>query len=95
MNTKRIIALLATVGLPDDLLKSAGDDWRLRDDLSLSSAETLHLQILLEDLRCTGFSLWDTHDHSLEELEQLIDAVPEILALDNVSTINNSEGYNG
>ncbi|CAM3823334.1 hypothetical protein [Xenorhabdus thuongxuanensis] len=95
MNTKRIIGLLAAVGLPDDLLKSAGNDWRLRDDLGLNSAETLHLQILLEDLRCTGFSLWDTHDHSLEELEQLIDTVPEVPTLGNVPTINNSETYNG
>jgi hypothetical protein len=92
MNSRRITELLTTIGLSDDLLQSAGDDWQLRADLGLSSAETLQLQSLLEKLGCTGFSLWDTHDHSLEELEQLIEATSKTEASDCHSTVNHRGG---
>ncbi len=73
MVSTRVIALLKEIGLPAELLASAADDWELRADLGLSSAETLELQLMLEQLGCVGFSLWDTHDHALRELEQLIE----------------------
>lgn len=72
MASTRIIGLLTEIGLPLGLLESAECDWQLRADLGLSSAETLDLQLRLEQAGCTGFSLWDTHDHTLEELERLI-----------------------
>lgn len=74
----RIIGLLTGMGLPSELLHSAGSDWQLRADLGLSSAETLELQLQLEQLGCTRFSLWDSHDYTLRELEQLIDAATAI-----------------
>lgn len=77
MKSKRIIELLIHVGLPEDLLLAATDGWRLRNDLGLSSAETLHLQMLLEQIGCKNFSLWDTYDYSLEELEFLINLVSD------------------
>lgn len=72
MPVTRVIDLLITIGLPQDLLQSAEGDWQLRTDLGLSSAETLMLQVQLEQQGCTGFNLWDTHDYSLKELETLI-----------------------
>ncbi|WP_311567895.1 hypothetical protein [Photobacterium arenosum] len=77
MKATRVIDLLITIGLPQDLLQSAESDWQLRTDLGLSSAETLQLQIQLEQLGCTGFSLWDTHDYSLQELESMISTTKE------------------
>lgn len=77
MTGTRIINLLVKIGLPPDLLHSAESDWQLRTDLGLSSAETLHLQVQLEQLGCTGFNLWDTHDYSLQELETMITAPEE------------------
>lgn len=74
MTSTRVIVLLKEIGLPPDLLASAAADWRLRTDLGLSSAETLELQLMLEQLGCSGFSLWDTHDHTLGELERLIES---------------------
>ena len=74
MTSTRVIALLNQIGLPPELLASAAGDWRLRTDLGLSSAETLELQLMLEQLGCGGFSLWDTHDHTLRELERLIES---------------------
>jgi hypothetical protein len=72
MASTRIIGLLTEIGLPSGLLDSAESDWQLRADLGLSSAETLELQLRLEQAGCTGFSLWDKHDHSLDELERLL-----------------------
>ncbi|NMX66142.1 hypothetical protein HBO15_02185 [Pseudomonas sp. WS 5111] len=74
MTSTQVIVLLKEIGLPPELLASAAGDWRLRTDLGLSSAETLELQLMLEQLGCGGFSLWDTHDHTLRELERLIES---------------------
>ncbi|MDN7671435.1 hypothetical protein QZM22_02590 [Burkholderia oklahomensis] len=76
MASTQIIGLLTEVGLAAELLQSAESDWQLRADLGLSSAETQKLQVRLEQLGCTGFSLWDKHDHSLEELNKLIASIP-------------------
>ncbi|WP_203234270.1 hypothetical protein [Burkholderia mayonis] len=75
MASTQIIGLLTEIGLSAELLQSAESDWQLRADLGLSSAETLALQVRLERLGCTGFSLWDKHDHSLEELDRLIASI--------------------
>ncbi|KVD82539.1 hypothetical protein WS62_23160 [Burkholderia sp. ABCPW 14] len=75
MASTQIIGLLTEIGLSAELLQSAESDWQLRADLGLSSAETLALQVRLEQLGCTGFSLWDKHDHSLEELDRLIASI--------------------
>ncbi|AJY38756.1 hypothetical protein BW21_4870 [Burkholderia humptydooensis] len=78
MTSGRIIGLLTEIGLQPELLRTAASDWQLRADLGLSSAETFKLQRMLEQLGCVGFSLWGTHDHSLQELEQLIDSAPAL-----------------
>ncbi|KGS01918.1 MULTISPECIES: hypothetical protein [Burkholderia] len=77
MASMQIIGLLTEIGLAAELLQSAECDWQLRADLGLSSAETLELQVRLERLGCIGFSLWDKHDHSLEELDKLIASIPD------------------
>ncbi|ALD46867.1 hypothetical protein SMQE32_17930 [Serratia marcescens] len=63
-----LLALLAEVGVPEDVLQEADGSWQLRQDLALSSAETVALQALLKARCVNAPSLWGGRDYSLEQL---------------------------
>lgn len=63
-----LLALLAEVGVPEDVLQAADGSWQLRQDLALSSAETVALQALLKAHCVDAPSLWGGQDYSLDQL---------------------------
>lgn len=63
-----LLALLGEVGVPEEVLQEADGSWQLRNDLALSSAETVALQALLKSRYGYQFSLWGEHDYTLDEL---------------------------
>lgn len=71
MNLARLITLLIEIGVPNDVLADIDGSWRLREDLGLSSAETVALQARLRDDHSVSVSLWGRHDYSLDEILSL------------------------
>ncbi|BEM28200.1 hypothetical protein SME05J_17700 [Serratia marcescens] len=63
-----LLTLLAEVGVPEDVLQAADGSWQLRQDLALSSAETVALQALLKARCVDAPSLWGGQDYSLDQL---------------------------
>ncbi|EKQ2080648.1 hypothetical protein P4Z30_000454 [Salmonella enterica] len=67
-NLEDLLVLLAEIGVPKEVLHEADGSWQLRNDLALSSAETVALQVLLKSRYGYEFFLWGEHDYSLDEL---------------------------
>ncbi|MFI8417085.1 hypothetical protein ACQKDS_11645 [Serratia sp. NPDC078593] len=63
-----LLALLVELGIPENVLQDADGSWQLRQDLALSSAETVALQTGLKARCDVSLSLWGAHDYSLDEL---------------------------
>jgi len=74
MNIEKLLLLLAEIGVPEEILQEADGSWLLRQDLALTSAETVALQVRLKHDSKRPFSLWGNKDYSLNEL---IDAMNE------------------
>lgn len=72
MTFERFIALLVQVGIPEEILNEADENWQIRHDLALTSAETVALQAKIEHLAPLGFSLWGAEDYSLGEIISLL-----------------------
>lgn len=68
MTFEALLLLLAEIGVPEDVLQQADGSWQLRQDLALSSAETVALQAQLKNRCSPSFSLWGGRDYSLDEL---------------------------
>ncbi|WBL72940.1 hypothetical protein [Serratia liquefaciens] len=63
-----LLSLLAEIGVPEDVLQQADGSWQLRQDLALTSAETVALQTQLKNRYSATLSLWGARDYSLDEL---------------------------
>ncbi|MFZ4831855.1 hypothetical protein [Rouxiella sp. Mn2063] len=68
MNLEKLLLLLAEIGVPEEILHEADGSWMLRQDLALSSAETVALQAKLKSFGNDSFSLWGDKDFSLNEI---------------------------
>ncbi|AYO40764.1 hypothetical protein H5P17_22415 [Serratia sp. OS31] len=68
MTFEGLLSLLAEIGVPEDVLQQADGSWQLRQDLALTSAETVALQTQLKNRCSATLSLWGARDYSLDEL---------------------------
>jgi hypothetical protein len=72
MNMDTLITILNEIGIPDEVLMDVDSSWQLRQDLGLSSAETVALQSRLWEEFAISVSLWGRHDYSLDEILSLV-----------------------
>ncbi|MGB3443604.1 MAG: acyl carrier protein [Actinophytocola sp.] len=61
--------ILVEIGVQEDAL---APDRALRADLGLDSTETTELGLALEKWHGVTVDLWDRHDYTIEELDQLV-----------------------
>ncbi|WJV54747.1 phosphopantetheine-binding protein [Pectobacteriaceae bacterium CE70] len=71
MNIETLITMLAEIGVPNEVLEDADGSWQLRQDLGLTSAETVALQVRLQKQFDAPVSLWSSHDYTLDEIVSL------------------------
>ncbi|WP_063772677.1 phosphopantetheine-binding protein [Streptomyces sp. CT34] len=69
---RAVTETLVEIGFDEGELAEAGEDWKLRAELGLSSVETTELQLALKQRFAVTVDLWDQDDYTLGRLAELI-----------------------